>query len=383
MLMRKREQISAFRRRQARTFSPLTDKATGFYREDYFNDLIRRERKRTERSRKPFALVLLGIDGLDRPGEKYKTVREIASVLFSTTRETDIKGWYRNNATIGILFTEFGRAGQSGILEKMADSLKTGIGPGRTKRIAMSCHCFPSTTGKTGIDFRPELYPDLSAKSASTEFSSYTKRILDIAASLSIILFFAPLFPIIAALIKLSSKGPVLFKQERLGFLARKFYCLKFRSMVVNTDAHIHKSYIEKYIKEGKDITASDCTVSDQKLYKIANDPRVTTVGRFLRKTSLDELPQLFNVLKGDISMVGPRPPLAYEWALYDLWHKQRILEAKPGITGLWQVRGRSRTTFDEMVRLDLQYARNRSLWLDLKILLLTPCAMLSCKGAY
>jgi lipopolysaccharide/colanic/teichoic acid biosynthesis glycosyltransferase len=119
------------------------------------------------------------------------------------------------------------------------------------------------------------------------------------------------------------------------------------------------------------------------KVYKITDDPRVTRVGRFLRKTSLDELPQFWNVLKGEMSLVGPRPPIPYELESYRTWHKRRILEVKPGITGLWQIYGRSRTTFDEMVRLDLRYARTWNLFLDLKILVQTPRAMFSGEGAY
>ena len=118
-------------------------------------------------------------------------------------------------------------------------------------------------------------------------------------------------------------------------------------------------------------------------MFKITDDPRVTPVGRFLRRTSLDELPQFLNVLLGEMSLVGPRPPLPYEVEAYDVWHRRRLLEARPGITGLWQVNGRSRTKFDDMVRLDLQYARKQSLWLDLKILLRTPAAVVSGDGAY
>jgi lipopolysaccharide/colanic/teichoic acid biosynthesis glycosyltransferase len=118
-------------------------------------------------------------------------------------------------------------------------------------------------------------------------------------------------------------------------------------------------------------------------VYKITNDPRVTWIGKFMRRTSLDEVPQFWNVLKGEMSLVGPRPPVLYEFEAYDLWHQRRLLEAKPGITGLWQVYGRSRMTFDEMVRLDLKYARTWSFLLDIKILLLTPGAVFSADGAY
>jgi lipopolysaccharide/colanic/teichoic acid biosynthesis glycosyltransferase len=131
----------------------------------------------------------------------------------------------------------------------------------------------------------------------------------------------------------------------------------------------------------GQSVARADS--SQYGIYKIVNDPRVTPLGRFLRRSSLDELPQFFNVLKGDMSLVGPRPPLPYEFERYFTWHRRRVLEIKPGITGLWQICGRSKTSFDEMVRLDLRYAREWSLWLDLKILLETPIAVIFRAGAY
>jgi lipopolysaccharide/colanic/teichoic acid biosynthesis glycosyltransferase len=154
---------------------------------------------------------------------------------------------------------------------------------------------------------------------------------------------------------------------------------LKFRSMKSVNDPTIHREYVRQFIAGGID----SGTAVNKWVYKISEDPRVTRFGRLLRKTSFDELPQLINVLKGEMSLVGPRPPIAYEVEAYRTWHLRRVFEAKPGITGLWQVNGRSRTTFDDMVRLDLRYARNWSLWLDLKILLQTPEAIVSCKGAY
>ena len=126
-----------------------------------------------------------------------------------------------------------------------------------------------------------------------------------------------------------------------------------------------------------------EASTRSEAVYKLTSDPRVTPLGRFLRKTSLDELPQFVNVLRGDMSLVGPRPPIPYEFACYAPWHRRRLLEVAPGITGLWQVTGRSRTTFDDMVRLDLAYVRRQSLWLDLKILLKTPLAVVSGGGAY
>jgi lipopolysaccharide/colanic/teichoic acid biosynthesis glycosyltransferase len=151
---------------------------------------------------------------------------------------------------------------------------------------------------------------------------------------------------------------------------------LKFRTMDVGAGHGIHKDYVTQFI------TAGAAAAGRSQVFKLTDDPRVTSVGRVLRKTSLDELPQLWNVLRGEMSFVGPRPPLAYEVEQYKAWHRRRVLEAKPGITGLWQVKGRSRTTFDEMVRLDIRYARTRSLWMDLGILLATPRAVIAGRGA-
>jgi lipopolysaccharide/colanic/teichoic acid biosynthesis glycosyltransferase len=149
----------------------------------------------------------------------------------------------------------------------------------------------------------------------------------------------------------------------------------KFRTMRVNAGHGVHQEYMAWFIK-----SSGKQPRTGQEVFKLTNDPRITSPGRFLRKASLDELPQFWNVLRGDMSLVGPRPPIPFEVEQYQPWHRRRVLEAKPGITGLWQVSGRSRTTFDEMVRLDLRYARTHSLWTDIKILAATPRAMF--KGA-
>jgi len=203
---------------------------------------------------------------------------------------------------------------------------------------------------------------------------------MDIVISLFAIMIFSPTFLTIAALIKFSSKGPILFKQERVGLLGNKFMFYKFRSMKVDNDPAIHKEFIKNFMAAGSN---SNSTSGTNNVFKIKSDPRVTPIGKFIRKTSLDEIPQFFNVLKGDMSLVGPRPPIPYECESYDIWHRKRVLLMKPGITGLWQVRGRSTTTFDEMVRMDIKYIREWSLWLDIKILIQTPVAVLLCRGAY
>ncbi len=208
----------------------------------------------------------------------------------------------------------------------------------------------------------------------------FFKKVLDFLGALAGIILFAPAMIVITLLIKLTSEGPVLFKQQRLGFRGKPFVFLKFRTMFVNNDDSIHRDYVEKLI-QGKNGEINFGT-SDQPLYKLENDPRITPLGHKLRKFSLDELPQFFNVIRGSMSLVGPRPPIPYEITSYQNWHYRRIREVKPGITGLWQVYGRSMTTFDEMVRLDLQYVQTRSFLLDMKILLMTLRAVFNTRGA-
>ncbi len=153
--------------------------------------------------------------------------------------------------------------------------------------------------------------------------------------------------------------------------------------MYTNNDPQVHQEYVQRFIAGQAENNSSENGEDRPVVFKITNDPRVTPVGRFLRKTSLDELPQFWNVLRGEMSLVGPRPPVQYEFDVYDVWHRRRVLEVKPGITGLWQVSGRSRTCFDDMVRLDLRYTQSWSLWLDLRILAATPRAVFTGDGAY
>jgi lipopolysaccharide/colanic/teichoic acid biosynthesis glycosyltransferase len=183
-----------------------------------------------------------------------------------------------------------------------------------------------------------------------------------------------------ALTIALTSKGPVLFRQQRLGEGGVPFVFYKFRSMRSEVDDRIHRDYVSNLI-DGN-LESVNQGKAARPLYKMVADPRVTPIGRIIRRTSIDELPQLLNVLKGEMSLVGPRPPIPYEVERYQPWHLQRILGIKPGITGLWQVQGRSRTCFDDMVRLDLQYIRRCSLALDIKILLKTVYVVLKCDGA-
>jgi lipopolysaccharide/colanic/teichoic acid biosynthesis glycosyltransferase len=223
------------------------------------------------------------------------------------------------------------------------------------------------------------LYPDLLSATSGKRSLLVIKRAMDIFGSALLVILCAPLLLLIVAVVKVSSRGPVLFRQDRVGQYGRRFTFLKFRSMRADNDPSVHKEYVTKLIAgEAERMPSRD---AGEGVYKLAQDSRVTRLGRFLRMTSLDELPQLLNVLRGDMSLVGPRPPIPYELAAYQTWHRRRLLEVKPGITGLWQVTGRSRVKFDDMVRLDLRYAMSWSPWLDVKILARTPGAVI--KGAH
>jgi exopolysaccharide biosynthesis polyprenyl glycosylphosphotransferase len=207
----------------------------------------------------------------------------------------------------------------------------------------------------------------------------FIKRVFDILIAAVLIIALSPLWLLIALFIKLDSKGAILFRQERVGMDGRRFLCYKFRTMRADADEELHREAYRKNIEGAREANAGD----DEKpvFGKVKDDPRVTRVGRFLRRTSLDELPQFLNVLIGDMSVVGARPPIPYEVEEYDLRHRKR-LDMKPGITGLWQVSGRNRLPFEEMVELDLYYIANWSLRLDLKIILLTLPAILRGDGA-
>lgn len=357
----------------------------GFLSEDHFRRMLSRERKRSERSRKH--LVLMLIDGKGVKSKKTDALLEqIAVVLGAGIRETDIAGWFETNAVFGVIFTEFGQAEVSTAVKiiesKITAQLQASFRANQLNSFQISFYAFPDGWDGNGharaVD--EELYPDLFEVEQKKKLSLIVKRAMDICGSAAALAILSPAFLVLAGLVKLTSEGPVFFRQQRVGRYGLNFEFLKFRSMYVSTDAAIHKEYVRNFIA-GK--AASSANGSKTPVYKMTNDPRVTWIGKFMRRTSLDEIPQFWNVLCGQMSLVGPRPPIPYEIEAYDIWHRRRLLESRPGITGLWQVQGRSKTTFDEMVRLDLQYSRMWSPMLDVKILLQTPRAVLSGDGAY
>ncbi len=356
--------------------------------ENSFRAMIALARKRSERSRKACALILVSVGEYLEGPKRQRLLERIAFALAALTRDTDTTGWYETKAVVGVIFTDIVAAEKhaviGAILSRVSETLQDSLTQEQFNQISISIHCYPEDWHHevSRRPSNPTLYPDLESRDESRKLSIVVKRLMDIVGSAAALVLSAPLFLVIAIAIKLSSKGPVFFQQQRVGQHGKSFVMFKFRSMHANNDTSVHKQWFHNF-HSGK---AERHRTGDDKgsgTYKLPNDPRVTKVGRFLRRTSLDEVPQFINVLKADMSLVGPRPPIPYEVDAYQAWQRGRILQAKPGITGLWQVSGRSRVSFDEMVRLDLRYARTWSIWLDIKILLKTPAAVFFGEGAY
>ena len=354
--------------------------------ESNFRRVIAIERKRTERSKAPFVLMLVEAMNHQESEKTSKALDRIIVALLASSRDTDIIGWYAERKTVGALFTGLGTDDKSivlsTILSRVSSTLKEELTFDQFSQISISLHFFPDDWADSdpGRPSNPTLYPDLSIRDKRRKPLLIMKRTIDIIGSALLLTLSAPLWLVVAAAIKASSNGPILFRQQRVGQYGRNFTFLKFRSMYVNNDNSVHKEFVTKLIV-GED---QGQTPSDKGgVFKLTNDSRITPIGRFLRRSSLDELPQFINVLRGDMSLVGPRPPISYELAAYQTWHRRRLLEVKPGLTGLWQVTGRSRVGFDEMVRLDLRYATSWTPLLDLKILLMTPVAVIKGSGAY
>lgn len=357
-----------------------------FFNQEAFHRVISRERRRTERSRKPFLLMLLDM-GDHLPFETTeKNLIKLQAALSVSTRDTDVVGWYQSGRILGVMFTEICLEDRktivSTMITRLSEILRNNLTLEQFSRVSIAFHVFPEDWDtESRKPSNPVFYPDLTRQADNKRTSGALKRTMDVVGSLLALMIAAPAFAAIAIAIKATSQGPIFFRQRRIGQHGKPFVFLKFRSMKVGNDATAHKEYVKRLISGKAERQPSKG--NSQGVFKLAGDPRITKFGAFLRKTSLDELPQFINVLKGEMSLVGPRPPIPYEVEAYDVWHRRRLLEAKPGITGLWQVSGRSRVTFDEMVRLDLRYAKSCSPWMDIKILLRTPIAVVMGSGAH
>jgi exopolysaccharide biosynthesis polyprenyl glycosylphosphotransferase len=370
------------------TPSPMTSERE-ILREEAFKRMIALERKRTERSAKPFLLMLLETGDHHSEDHSRQLLTKVITTLVDATRETDVIGWHRDNFCVGVLFTQLvfpdHKTIVSAMLARVGAMLRDNLSLEQFSEISIQFHFFPDRWDQDITDrpSNPTLYPDLPRRDKLARFFSLTKRMMDVTGSLLLLLICAPVLLAAALAVRMSSRGPILYRQQRVGQFGKPFTFLKFRSMYVDNDPAVHQRYVMQLIAGKAERHATGSDGEDVGVYKLTKDDRVTRVGSFLRRTSLDELPQLFNVLRGEMSLVGPRPAIPYEVAAYQTWHRRRVLDVKPGITGLWQVNGRGRVAFDEMVRLDLRYARDWSLWLDLKILFRTPRAVIVGDGAF
>ena len=405
----------------------LVENLPGWYTYEEFAAQLKKEQNRSDRTGLPFSYIQLDISRHNLSGEVVSEavfadfLLRLTGIISDNTRNFDVK-FITKSMVIGVLLIDTSLEGAKTFIEKTsytlykyfqamnkqeyinilqsitissypANKLHEADDPGavpillKNLRFSQNGDSPPEKGGntfreKTAFSLYWESLP-LSGDVLSMDLSylwnnifedratlsyRFWKRIIDVIGALIGITLFFPLILAIAIAIKLTSKGPVIFTQQRIGQLRKPFTFYKFRTMKIDADDAVHRQYVQKLI-EGR---AENHGTDDDPLFKIKRDPRVIRIGHLLRKTSLDEIPQLFNVLKGDMSLVGPRPPMDYEVEKYQSWHLRRIFEARPGVTGVWQVYGRSKTTFDEMVRLDLKYVENRSLFLDIKVILLT-----------
>ncbi len=338
----------------------------------YFFENLRIEKLRAQRSKSTLSIILLALEK-ETDTESINT-RAILDGIQTKIRNTDISGFI-NHKTIGVLLPDTDENGANKLCEKLVN----GHPQFSATTSSYPDHIFESLE-KIGV-IQPDAHPfELKDSMDNVWFKLFFKRVLDIIGSIIGILILAPVMLVTALVIKVTSPGPVIFSQIRLGKKGIPFKFYKFRSMHVDMDDKIHREYIQNFINGHLEkINQGD---AEEPFYKMKADPRITRIGRFIRKTSIDEIPQFFNVLKGDMSLVGPRPPLSYEAEKYQSWHLRRIVDMKPGITGLWQIEGRSKTEWDDAVRLDIRYIQNWSLIMDLKILFKTVYIVLWCRGA-
>jgi lipopolysaccharide/colanic/teichoic acid biosynthesis glycosyltransferase len=335
------------------------------YPADRFREAMQRERLRADRWGQPLSLLSLGVAGA-RHGQE--TLEVAGRILAQRMRLTDEAGWL-DSRHVGILMPNTPGWGAWTLADEICLGFPDSAGLPQCK-----VYCYPSAWFM-GDGGRPDDEASVPAEEGTTQaleplfFQRLPrwKRAIDILGSILFLLLHAPLMLLVAVLIRLTSPGPVLFRQARVGLGGRLFTMYKFRTMVEGAE-RLKEHFQDMNEQEGP-------------VFKIANDPRVTFLGRYLRKFSIDELPQMWNVLKGDMSLVGPRPALDDEVSQYAAWQRRR-LDITPGLTCFWQVRGRSKVSFTQWMRLDLRYIAQCSPWCDAKLLLETVPAIVTGRGA-
>jgi len=340
----------------------------------HFLNVLRMEKRRSDRSKSPLSIILFSM-GYNPEGEEIN-LNKFFRYIHQVTRETDIKGLI-GEGVVGLILPDTDRNGTQTCIRKIIQG--NGYFPYSIVSATYPDNLFQKLLSEA--ENQPDLFPlNLDQVIMYTGVQIFLKRVIDVVGSIVGLVLFAPLILLISLAVKMDSSGPVIFRQARLGKAGAKFDFLKFRSMYANSNDQIHRDYVSNLIKGNLEkINQGD---EKKPVFKMKTDHRITKVGKFIRKTSLDELPQFWNVLRGEMSLVGPRPPIIYEIEKYEPWHLRRVLEMKPGITGLWQVEGRNTTTFNEMVRLDLRYVRDWSIWLDIKILFKTVIEVFRPSGA-
>ncbi len=344
--------------------------------EQMFHALIRHERQRADREDSVFSVISFEVDAAST-----EYVARVARFLRERARSIDEIGWLEPGR-LSVLLPATSQEGAWKFAVLVEERMMNLFEPP-----PFTVYSYPDHWREGWIRPEEDSWVDGSRKRYSDTSRSFSqagaaeaarvmqvrvrevlsrpiprwKRIMDLAVSLLLLVLLAPLFLLIAVHIRLVSPGPVFFRQKRIGYQGMPFSFLKFRTMKVNSSPVSHQSHLRELIH------------SDQPMHKLdqAHDDRIIPGGRLLRKASLDELPQLINVLRGEMSLVGPRPCLPYEAREYERWHAQRF-DTLPGMTGLWQVSGKNRLTFQQMIRLDIAYSRRMSFWFDLKILALT-----------
>lgn len=366
---------------------------TGLHPARQFCAIVDRERALVDRNDHSFALLVFDVSEYSRTWQKIMTFAKVAAARL---RKTDMMGWTDDGHT-GVLLPFTNIQGAKRVAREITRELaKSGIniscvvhtypaedrhdrpGAKQLSLLGMDGGAPPSQGGEPPATSSASMSAAHGDRIHTAPHESHLKamilppfprwkRVMDIFFSLLLLILAAPLMLVIAALIKVvSPRGSVLFRQERIGFLGNRFTCYKFRSMHVDSEETSHQKHLRHLMQSDTPMTKLDAK----------RDPRVIPMGRLLRASGLDELPQLFNVLHGDMSLIGPRPCLNYEYESFQRWHKMRF-HTMPGLTGLWQVSGKNRTTFTEMMRLDVSYAQRHSFRKDLKILAMTVPAVM------
>ncbi len=342
-----------------------------------FRAILERERDRADRYGHKFSLVLFYV-GKTQTNDKLATC--LVHVLTQRKRSTDELGWF-DEKQIGIVLLDTSADGAWKVADDVCQSIEFTTPPPACKVYIYPSRGFPTSNTELKQS-SPCPSNDREPESPAHTYTSILqdgvrpaerlepllaislpiwKRAIDIVGGVICLVICSPVLLLISLMIKLVSSGPVFFKQQRMGYQGKRFSCWKFRTMEVDADISVHENYLRKLINSEKEMTKLEHS----------DDPRIIPFGKMLRQTGLDELPQLINVIRGAMSLIGPRPCIPYEAREYYLWQMRRF-DTVPGVTGLWQVSGKNRTTFIEMMRLDLRYIKNRSFPLDINIFVKT-----------